>query len=142
MIHLRGEAEAVLPDGRTLHLVMDNEAWVTVEEILDKPFLDVLAYLISCEEIRDPSKPGKILQRAKTVRLGTSRAVLYGATREHHAELTLRECGALMTAHVAEIAGSLGKAIQGSIRLKDPDQGEAMPGETPANDPNGTGKKS
>lgn len=142
MIQLRGEAEAVLPDGRTLHLVMDNEAWVTVEEILDKPFLDVLGYLISCEEIRDPEKPGRILQRAKTVRLGTSRAVLYGATREHHPELTLRECGALMTAHVVEIGGPLGKAIQGSIRLKDPDQGEAMPAEMPARDPTGAGTKS
>ncbi|UYY77794.1 hypothetical protein [Sphingomonas sp. R1] len=127
MIQLRGEAEAVLSDGRTLRLVMDNEAWVTVEEILDKPFLDVLGYLISCEEIRDPSNPKRILQRAKTVRLGTSRAVLFGATREHHPELTLRDCGALMTAHIAEIGGALGKAIQGSIRLKDPDQGEAMP---------------
>ncbi len=142
MIQLRGEAEAVLADGRTLRLVMDNEAWVTVEEVLDRPFLDVLGYLISCEEIRDPASPKRVLQKAKTVRLGTSRAVLFGATREHHPELTLRDCGALMTAQMAEIGGPLGRAIQGSIRLKDPDQGEAMPADLPASDPIGTGTKS
>jgi hypothetical protein len=141
MIQLRGEAQVEL-SGRTLHLAMDNEAWVTVEEILDRPFLDVLNYLIACEEVRDPGNPAKVLRRAKSPKLGTTRAVLFGATREHHPELSLRDCGALITAYSAEIGPALGKAMMGSIRLKDPDQGEAMPAETPANDQDGIGTKS
>lgn len=116
---LMGEATVDLPDLK-LELVMNNGAWVQVEQVLDMSYLDALASLVEAE----------IMGRAP--KLGVTRAILWGATRANHPEITLDECGQLVMEHGEGVLAPLGRAVRGSIKLKDPDQGEAKPPKPPA----------
>lgn len=123
MIPLRGEATAQLDD-RTLTLVLDNGAWCEIEEVLDLSYLDILAKLAT----------GEIAGRAPKNRM--MRAILWGATRMHHAELTLEQCGDMLMAQ-PDLHGPLSEVMVRSTRSQEPvvedaEPGEAMPAKKPA----------
>lgn len=117
---LLGEAEAVLsgaaPDGGDLplHLVLGNSAWVQVERALGgTSYLDVISSLITTE-VAGLSAP-----------LETTRAVLWGATRKHHGELTLDQCGDIVVQFGPDVLPALGEAMRGSVKFKESEPGEA-----------------
>jgi hypothetical protein len=122
MIPLRGEATAQLGD-RTLTLVLDNNAWGEIEEVLDLSYIDLLAKLAASE----------IAGRAPKNRV--MRAVLWGATRAHHPELTLDQCGDLLMLH-PDLHGPLSEAMVRSTRSAEPVAEDDAPGEAkPAKGP-------
>lgn len=132
---LIGEADAILPaEGevaeRTLHLVMNNSAWFAVEDLLDKSYADVFAEVVLAE----------VQQRS--VKLKTSAALVFGATRRDHDELTLDDCAELVKGHGSIVLPALGKAMRASIKLREPEPGEAKPAGTPATKSGGTGSAS
>jgi hypothetical protein len=134
---LLGEAEAIVPgigdDGAdlTLQLKLGNPEWVLVERQLGTSYLDVISALVTAEI------------SGRSASLGDTRAVLWAATRRHHAEeLTLEDCGELVTQFGGSVLGPLGEAIRGSIKMKEPDQGEAKPARTPATKKGGIGTES
>lgn len=120
---LKGEAVAQAGD-RTLSLSLDNDKWCQIEEVLDLSYLDVLAKLAT----------GEIAGRSPKNRL--MRAILWGATREHHPDLTLEACGDLLMVH-PDLHGPLSETIVRSTRseeppAEEPETGEAVPAKKPA----------
>lgn len=120
---LKGEA-TVEVDGSTLTLVLDNNAWCEIEEVLDLSYLEVLAKLFA-SAVEDRPPQNRIM-----------RAILWGATREHHPELTLRDCGDLLMRHSA-LFDPLSVVVSGSTLSVEPvaeddASGEAMPATKPA----------
>lgn len=119
VIPLRGEATAQLDD-RTLTLALDNSAWCEIEEVLDLSYLDVLAKL-AAGEIAGRSPPNRIM-----------RAILWGATRTHHDDLTLTDCGDMLMLH-PELHGPISEVLMRSTRSQEsPALGEAKPAKKPA----------
>ncbi len=141
MAKLLGKADAVYDAGdgdpTVLRLVMDNEAWIEIEELLDLPYWEVFEYLILCEELRDP-KTNRVIRKGKHIRLKVGRALLFGATRFHHPELTLHECGEIWKGQADALGDAIGTAVMGSLPIKvagSDAPGEAQPGLSPANEP-------
>lgn len=118
-IALRGEATAQLGD-RTLTLALNNQRWCEIEELLDLSYLDVLAKFAAGEEA-GRSPPNRL-----------TRPILWGATREHHPEMSLDDCGnALM--QYPSLHGPLSEVIRDSTRSLEPVlPGEAEPATKPA----------
>lgn len=128
MPSLRGESTVTAGD-RTLRLVMTNQAWMNVEDVLDESYLDVLEYL------------GRCIAEGRNPKMRTLRALLWAACGEHHPDVSLDDAATLLMAHPT-IYGGLGEAMRGSLSLaKDDEPGEAMPPATAAS-PDGTGTKS
>lgn len=134
IIPLLGEAEAVVPgvgkDGAELrlHLKLGNPEWVLAERTLGgTSYLDIVTSMVTAE------------LSGKSVSLETARAVLWAATRRHHKELTVEDCGELVAQFGSSVMPALGEAIRGSIKVKEPDQGEAEPAKVPAKKKAGTG---
>lgn len=119
---LRGEAIAQAGD-QQLKLTLDNNAWVEIEEVLDISYLDILLQLAQ----------GEIAGRSPKNRL--MRAILWGATREHHPELTLSGCGDLLMQYPS-LHDPISEAIVRSSRSEEPvEPGEAEPAKAPAKKP-------
>lgn len=119
IVPLLGEADATLPGAGAdetdlkLHLVLGNAAWVQVERALGgKSYLDVIGSLITAE-LSGQSAP-----------LETTRAVLWGATRKHHSELTVDQCGDIIIQYGENVLPSLGEAMRGSVKFKETAPGE------------------
>lgn len=123
---LMGEAEATL-EGRTFHLVMNNAAWAAVERVLDESYIDILADMVR-REVEKKSPKNSVVG-----------ALLWASFRAHHPEYTLSQCGDMMMEHMAVFNEPLGTAIRHSIKLKEPEPGEALPPETAGNETVGTG---
>lgn len=117
---LMGEAEATL-DGKIYRLVMNNGAWAAVERVLDDSYIDIIADMVR-REVAGKSPKNSVVG-----------ALLWGAFRAHHPEISLSECGDLMMEHMTVFNEPLGLAIRHSIKLKEPEPGEAMPPETAEN---------
>lgn len=78
----KGERDFTVGEGeeqRTYHMVLDANAFCEIEEVLG----------LNLPELVDA------LQRRPSLRL--FRAILYGALHEHHPELTLADCGNLLS---------------------------------------------
>lgn len=120
MSTLMGEASTTLPDGTVLSLVMNNPAWWAVEATLDQSWLEAVEHIAKAQATNRPPQ-NRVMA-----------ALLYGATRAHHADLTLDECGDLMKRHGVTIAPDLGAAINGSIPWAENESGEAKPAPAPA----------
>lgn len=116
---LRGEATAQAGE-RTLTLVLDNSAWCEIEEVLDTSYLDLLATLFR-GELEGRSPKNRIM-----------RAILWGATRAHHPEMTLEQCGdALM--RDPSLHEPLAEVVRASTQSQEPaEPGEAKPAKKPA----------
>lgn len=120
IVPLLGEAGAVVPglgdEGADLklHLKLGNPEWVLTErELGGQSYLDIIASMVAAE------------MSGRSASLETTRAVLWAATRRHHKELTIDDCGELVTQFGGIVLGPLGEAIRGSIKTKEPEPGEA-----------------
>jgi hypothetical protein len=110
-----GEARAPLEDGRELTLRFDFGALAEAEEAADLPTETMMGEF---------AKGG--------ARLKTARAMLYGALRYHHPEVTLEDAGELLMSDSAAISKAMGQAMQemADRRSKNPPGGAAA-GEAP-----------
>lgn len=99
---MRGEVPVRLADGRALTLVLDFEGLVAAEALYGKP----VAMLIvdAAQEF-----------------LGAVRALLYGALRAKHPELTPADAGAIIQSDGDRISAALESATQRAF----PEPGEA-----------------
>ncbi len=91
---IKGEVDAKLADGRTIKLLFDANAWIEAEELLGKPVQDIL----------DEISSGR-------ASLKTQRAIIFGALREHHPEMTERDAGKVLI----EAAEAMAKGIEGAM---------------------------
>lgn len=88
---LKGERGVTLKDGRRLTLVFDMEALIAAEALYGKPMAMVLA-------------------DAQKGFVGATRALIFGATRPHHAELTPGEVAEFIATDGKALAQALGDA--------------------------------
>lgn len=99
---LKGEAKLQLKDGRSFTLVLDHEALFAAESLARKPLEQVLAELVGGFH-------------------GARRAVLFGALRRHHPDVTPEEATQIMVdakmaaveAITAALVASQPKAAEG-----------------------------
>lgn len=109
---LKGEVPVALADGRQLVLVLDIEALIEAEAAYGKPMR-------------------VMMQDAAREFIGALRAVLFGALRTHHPDITLREAaGMLSNQRDAEaISDALGRAAEaGFPQTAEGKQGANPPG--------------
>ena len=92
---LFGEARLQLADGQELTLRFDFNALCEAEEAADA----------STEEMMKAMAAG-------SPRLKLARALLYGALRYHHRQLSLEEAGELFMTDSEAVSEALGKAIE------------------------------
>lgn len=127
-IGLTGEATAQAGD-ITLSLAMTNRAWMAAEQAAGgRNYLLLLLDLATAEAAKEPP-PASLMS-----------AILYGATRRDHPQLTQDDCIDLMV-EFPDIAVPLSEAIAGSIKLEDRDQGEAKAPAAAQKSRRGTGTK-
>ena len=88
---IRGEVPLVLPDGRELLLVMDFEGLIAGEALYGKRMPEMIV-------------------DASAGMIGAVRALLFGALRTHHPEITPREAGELVRDHGELIADAIERA--------------------------------
>ena len=90
---IKGETPLVLSDGREFTLIMDMEALVQAEEAYGKP-LRVL------------------MEQAQAEFIGAVRALLYGALRTKHEDLTLRDASEILMADQDAVRNALEEATK------------------------------
>jgi hypothetical protein len=105
-----GESRLPLADGRELTLRFDFGALVEAEEAADKG---------TEEMVRELAKGG--------ARLKTARAMLYGALRFHHSEMTLADAGELLLTDANAVSAAMGQAMEAMAdrRAQNPPNGAA-----------------
>lgn len=149
-VAILGQAEAAIPvepvDGeaqpdRVLRLEMNNGAWILVEDLLGEAYKDTVAYLLTCAEIRHPETK-ELIRAGQHVKLSVRRALLFAATRLHHPELSMDDCGEMLLEHHSRLEDPIDVAVLRSLKLKVPEPGEARPAATSAESQTGTGKPS
>lgn len=151
-VSILGEAEARIPgevvDGEQqpdteLTLVMNNRAWILVEDLTGESYRDTLAYLLSCSELLNPDT-GEVVRAGREVKLGVMRTILFAATRDHHPELSIDDCGEMVIEHRGLVTDPLNVAILRSLKLKTDAPGNGKPKAKPAKPKrgNGTGTRS
>jgi len=129
-VALKGEATVTVA-GERFDLVMDNAAWMAVEAVLDRSFLDITVEIVTAAA------------RNQHLKLSTAAGLLYGATRANHPELDLEACGGLARGGGMDVMTPLYDAVAGSLKFAEPGAGEAKPVAVRAKKkPRGTGKKS
>ncbi len=117
-----GEARLPLADGVELTLRFDFAALVEAEEAAERG---------TDEMMKEMAAGG--------ARLKTARAMLYGALRQHHPELTLDEAGDLFLSDGEAVSAAMGRAMsEMSDRKPNPPQGAAAK----KTSPRGTGTRS
>ncbi|QUT07913.1 hypothetical protein KFK14_11290 [Sphingobium phenoxybenzoativorans] len=96
----KGEAACELMDGTKLTLVIDYDALAEAEEAADMGVNDLLGAL-----------------GGETPRLKVMRAMVYGALRDRHEDLTLQDVGSFLLdqRNHGVIGEALGKALQGAF---------------------------
>jgi hypothetical protein len=99
---VKGEVGLTLSDGRKLTLVMDMEALVEAESAYGKPMAQVMA-------------------DASAGFVGASRALLYGALRAKHPDVSLRDASAMF----ASDADAVGQALTQAVEKGFPDAANA-----------------
>jgi hypothetical protein len=90
-----GEARATLDDGRELTLRFDMAALIEAEEAADSRTEEMMAEFAN-----------------GGARLKTARAMLYGALRYHHSDLTLEDVGDLLLTDGEAISEAMGHGMQ------------------------------
>lgn len=105
---VKGQVSQKLGDGRSYTLVLDFEGLVEAESAYGKP-LAVLTVEMGLGF------------------LGAIRAMLYGALRAHHPELTLKAVGALVQADTKAAEA----AIEAAAKAAYPDEAEGKKGANP-----------
>lgn len=109
-----GEARCPLSDGRELTLRFDFGA------------------LVEAEEAAETGTEAMMKELAKGgARLKTARAMLYGALRYHHSDLTLEDAGELLMVDGEAISGAMGAAMQEMAERRAKNQPGAAAAEKP-----------
>ena len=110
---IKGEVSLTLSDGRAFTLVLDMEALVEAESIYRKPAPDIWI------DVRRGF-------------VGAMRAVLYGALRAHHPEITPREAATMFGRDGEAIADALERSYAAAhaapVEGKEDRKGENPPG--------------
>jgi hypothetical protein len=88
---VKGQVPLTLSDGRSLTLVLDFDALVEAEGAYRKPL-------------------GALMADASAGFVGAVRALLYGALRSHHPEMSLRDAGDLFSTDADAIKDALAHA--------------------------------
>jgi hypothetical protein len=102
---IRGEVPLNLSDGRTFTLIMDMEALVEAESAYGKPLQ-------------------KMMADAAQGFVGASRALLYGALRAKHPDVTLRDASAIFMTD----ADAAGEALTEAVEKGFPDAAKSAEG--------------
>ena len=110
---LSGEATAKV-GSETLTLVFDMAALIVAEQTDGRSFPELAADLLIAAQTK------------RLAKVGTMRALLFGATRAHHPELTADQCGALYLSHVDEIGTAVATVLIAALPKADR---EDAPGE-------------
>ncbi len=107
---IRGEAVLKLKDKREFTLVLDFEALVAAESVYGKPLAHVLV-------------------DAKSGFIGAMRALLFGATREHHPDVTLNGATAIFMSDGDAVSAALEVATASAFpeAAGDKERGKARP---------------
>lgn len=103
---IKGEVPLTLQDGREFTLLLDAEAFVEAEVAYGKPM-------------------HRLLQDSVQGFLSAGRAVLYGALRCHHRDISLREASDILLKHRETVTAALEEAI--NAVLLDPSEGGNEP---------------
>lgn len=110
---LRGQAEARV-GADTLTLVFDNTAFLALEDITGRAFLDVIGELFASEQTGAPAK------------LGTMQALLWAGLRDRHPEVGATDCGDLYVMFHTALLPAIVAALIGALpQRKADDAGEA-----------------
>lgn len=99
---LKAEADFTL-DGVTYRLVLDNLAWLAIEEILDTSLLDFMGRLKAT------------IEAGKNPRIGDLAAVLTAALDRHHPEIDLDQAADMMLTGDVRLKAALITVINGSL---------------------------
>lgn len=129
---LKGEATAAVA-GADLRLVLDNDALVALEGVVGVSFLEVAAELLAYETAKRPPL------------LGTLRAILWAALRQHHPDRTVSDCGDMLVREGPKLSRVVIKTLIGALSTKETVEGEAVAPateETSALEKTGTGTSS
>lgn len=89
---LKGEVALTLTDGRCLTLVMDMEALIQAEDAADLPM-------------------DQLLSKARRGFIGAQRALLFGALRTHHKQMTMADAADILSSDGAIAFGALADAM-------------------------------
>lgn len=106
---LKGEVVLPLADGRKLTLVFDMDALIEAEAAFGQPMHITVAH-------------------ASQGFMGAMRALIYGALRARHPEMTLREVGALLS----DNADAIGAALTAALDEAMPEAKPSAEGKAPA----------
>lgn len=93
---VKGEVPLELSDGTKLTLVFDMEALIEAESAYGKPMHTVLI-------------------DASSGFMGAIRAMLYGALRAHHADVSLKDISAMLADNTEAIGDALGRAYEAAM---------------------------
>ncbi|MAM72606.1 MAG: hypothetical protein CMO29_02185 [Tistrella sp.] len=99
---LKAEADFTLEDV-TYRLVLDNLAWLAIEEILDTSLLDFMGRLKAT------------IEAGKNPRIGDLAAVLTAALDRHHPEIDLDQAADMMLTGDTQLKAALITVINGSL---------------------------
>lgn len=115
-----GEALLTLKDKREFTLVLDHEALIAAESAYGKPLAQVLF-------------------DADLGFLGAARALLYGALREHHPDLSLKDAGTIFMADGTAVSAALEAASKAAFPdvQEDKKPGKGRPPRGKSDGPNG-----
>lgn len=117
MNRLRGEVPLKLSDGRELMLVLDMEALIEAESAYGKPLPQLMVDMVNGFA-------------------GAGRAMLWGAFRARHPDVTLRQAGEMFVTDSDAINASLEQATLASFPEPDEQAGDRQ-GENPPGKPSG-----
>lgn len=113
---LKAESDFTL-DGETYRLVLDNLAWLAIEEILDTSLLDFMARL------------KQTIEAGKNPRIGDMAAVLAAGLARHHDDIGLEAAAEMLLSGDDALKEALITVITGSL-----------PGDAAAEDASGNGQ--
>lgn len=116
---LKGERSLKLKDGRELTLVFDMEALISAEGLYGKPM-------------------ALIMKDAQAGFVGATRALMFGATRAHHAGLTPSD----VAEFIATDGEAMAEALGGSHTSAMPEPAKSAEGKAAAPPPRRAGKRS
>ena len=125
--------------GKTWIARFDFNSAITLEDLYDKSFMEIVAPFLMLLDEADRHNPEKALAAAKAIRLGDIRAILEEALRGEHPDITTDEVGSICAAiGVGKATEIVAWAIVQALPTAeaDDDAGGATSDENPPKKPN------
>ena len=121
---IKGDTPVTLKDGRTVTLLFDFDAMCEVEDLLDRPFAELLEEISPKFEVPgDPSS--RLVREGRAPRLKEARALVAAGLKRHHPEIALSEAGNLLLSDGEALFANITTAIESAFGDPDPDGAEA-----------------